>query len=72
MTLPLTLTHWGPYRMRNVVGGATEALPFELDPDPSPLGRSLAGGWDSTARILRPAVRKSYLLDGPGAGIRGK
>jgi biotin/methionine sulfoxide reductase len=70
--LPLTLTHWGTYRMRHIAGGATEALPFEIDPDPSPLGRSLAGGWDSKARILRPAVRQGYLKYGPGAGVRGK
>lgn len=71
-TLPLTLTHWGAYRMLHSAGGATEALPFEHDPDPSPLGRSLAGGWNSRLRILRPAVREGYLKFGPGAGVRGK
>ncbi|ABL79385.1 MULTISPECIES: molybdopterin guanine dinucleotide-containing S/N-oxide reductase [unclassified Nocardioides] len=71
-TFPLTLTHWGAYRMRHVPGGATEALPFENDPDPSSLGRSMAGAWNSQARILRPAVRQGYLKYGPGAGVRGK
>jgi biotin/methionine sulfoxide reductase len=58
--------------MLHSAGGATEALPFEHDPDPSPLGRSLAGGWNSRLRILRPAVREGYLKFGPGAGVRGK
>jgi len=64
--LPLTLTHWGPYRIRHRAGGATEALPFEMDPDPSTLGRSFAGSWNSEARIRRPAVRQGYLKYGPG------
>jgi len=45
--------------------------PWEGDPDPSPIGRSLVGTVQGPLRIARPAVREGWLRDGPGSA-RGK
>lgn len=71
--LPLTLTHWGAYRVRSNGSDIEDLIPFEADPDPSQLGKSMATDWNAKARILRPAVRKGYLEGGPGnRGKRGQ
>jgi biotin/methionine sulfoxide reductase len=64
---PLTtsLTHWGAYALRSDGRQVTAVEPLLDDPDPSPLGDALAE--PMPARVLRPAVRRSWLEHGPGA-----
>lgn len=66
----LTSTHWGVYDVVVENGRVTGMLPFEHDPDPSPIGQSLVDGVTAPARIRRPAVRKSYLENGPASRER--
>lgn len=63
----LTSTHWGVYDVVVEGGEIARIVPFEKDPDPSPIGQSLRGAVTGPTRIRRPAVRKSYLENGPGA-----
>src|SRR4051812_17839865 len=63
----LTSTHWGAYDVTVHDGKIVGITPFSRDPDPSPIGQSLAEGVTAPCRIRRPAVRKSYLEQGPGA-----
>ena len=70
--LPLTLTHWGAYRIRSDGRDVQDVVPFEADPDPSDIGRSMLTGWNARARVERPAVRRGYLENGPGGGLRGR
>lgn len=75
---PLIATHWGLYRPRMADGVATQLDPFELDVDPAPLAEGLIEAHSAPCRILRPAVRQSFLAarergkrgagDGPGRG----
>ncbi|HEU5111963.1 MAG TPA: molybdopterin-dependent oxidoreductase, partial [Acidimicrobiia bacterium] len=44
--------------------------PFAKDPDPSPIGQSLKAVRRS--RVARPAVRESWLRDGPGSNREGR
>jgi biotin/methionine sulfoxide reductase len=63
----LTSTHWGVYEVEVDAGRVTQLKPFAHDPDPSPIGKSMPSALTSPARILRPAIRKTYLERGPGA-----
>ncbi|MXZ69648.1 MAG: molybdopterin-dependent oxidoreductase, partial [Acidimicrobiia bacterium] len=68
----LTLTHWGAYEVE-ASGGAIQAVrPFRQDPDPSPIGNSLAD--IGRSRVGMPSVRESWLEAGPGASthLRGR
>ncbi|GAA4779694.1 molybdopterin guanine dinucleotide-containing S/N-oxide reductase [Actinomycetospora chlora] len=54
--------HWGAYRPRvSDDGRLVAAEPFEGDADPSPLLGSLPGAVHARNRVLRPAVRASWL-----------
>ncbi len=68
-----TASHWGIYRVRND-GAAPRLDPYEGDPDPSPIGAHQVALNDAPLRIRRPAVRKSWLEQGPGAAphLRGR
>ena len=67
MSAPLlTSTHWGVYEVEVEDGRVTRLKPFAHDPQPSPIGNSMPGALTSPTRVLRPAVRKSYLEGGPG------
>jgi len=70
--LPLTTTHWGTYRAQVEAGRLIALHPFEHDPDPSPIGRSIPGALTDAARVRRPAVRLSYLEQGIRAGGEGR
>ena len=61
----LTSTHWGVYDVVVEDGRILRVVPFDRDPDPSPIGQSLVDGVTAPARIRYPAVRKSYLQHGP-------
>ena len=55
-------------------GGRVVAVdPHPGDPDPSRINENIAGSLNGRARVLRPAVRQSYLVHGPHArkGERG-
>ncbi len=59
--MSLTSLHWGVYRPQ-VVNGKLQALqPAEWDKDPSPIGDSVAAAITSPTRVMRPAVRRSFL-----------
>ncbi|HYC43841.1 MAG TPA: molybdopterin guanine dinucleotide-containing S/N-oxide reductase [Burkholderiales bacterium] len=66
----LTSTHWGVYDVRVENGRIAEILPFDKDPDPSPIGQSLVDGITAPARVLRPAIRRGYLESGPSSRER--
>jgi len=63
----LTSTHWGVYDIAVENGEIARVVPFQADPDPSPIGQSLLGTVTGPTRVRRPAVRRSYLEGGPGA-----
>ena len=69
---PVLATHWGLYRARVENGAATALLPFDGDRDPSPIGDAMLGARVAPARILRPAVRRSFLEHGHAAGGAGR
>lgn len=69
---PLVAAHWGLYRPVVENGRTTGLRPYEGDPDPSPIGTAVVGARLSPARILRPAVRKSFLERGAAAGGEGR
>lgn len=71
--MSFTSLHWGAYRPQ-VVGGQLRALvPVEWDKDPSPIGDSVAAALTSPTRILRPAVRRSFLQgQGGSPELRGQ
>ncbi|MEX0286208.1 MAG: molybdopterin guanine dinucleotide-containing S/N-oxide reductase [Paracoccaceae bacterium] len=64
--LPLTSSHWGTYRARVSNGRVQDLLPFEEDPDPSPIGPGILDVQDGPTRIDKPMIRKSWLEGGPG------
>lgn len=65
-----TATHWGVYDIETRADTISSVRPWHLDPNPSPIGQSL-DAVDGPTRVLRPAVRKSWLEEGPGYGRRG-
>ncbi len=69
---PLVATHWGIYRARIENGAAVALEPYADDPDPSPIGSAMLEARLSPARIMRPAVRKSFLDKGHGGGGGGR
>jgi biotin/methionine sulfoxide reductase len=62
----LTSTHWGVYDVTIENGAIKSIVPFDRDPDPSPIGQSLTA-ITGPVRVRHPAVRKSYLESGPGS-----
>lgn len=64
--MTFTSLHWGAYRPQVVDGKLVAMAPAEWDKDPSPIGASIPDAITSPTRILRPAVRRSYLAE-PGA-----
>jgi biotin/methionine sulfoxide reductase len=63
----LSSSHWGIFRPRVEEGRLVGAEPFAADPDPSPLLQSIPSAIHHRSRVLRPAVRRSWLDGGPGA-----
>jgi len=63
-----TAAHWGVYEVEPGRVGADPTLhPLTGDPDPSPIGLDQLDPQVRRLRIARPAVRRSWLEDGPGA-----
>lgn len=63
-------SHWGFYRHDGTSGALS---PLKGDPDPVDFGTALTADRLAPCRILKPAVRRSYLEHGPGhrSGRRG-
>lgn len=67
-----TVTHWGPFLIEAEGMRITAVKDHPSDPDPSPIGQGLKAATE--LRVERPAVRKSWLEDGPGSApeLRGR
>ena len=64
-------THFGPYRIDTRDNEIIAVRGHELDPRPSLIGQALMHS--NELRIERPAVRRSWLEEGPGSNndLRG-
>ncbi|MEQ8370203.1 MAG: molybdopterin guanine dinucleotide-containing S/N-oxide reductase [Alphaproteobacteria bacterium] len=62
-----TSTHWGIYEAEVSAGRLVAMRPYADDPDPAPFGNSMPDAVVHPVRIAEPAVRKSWLEEGPGA-----
>jgi biotin/methionine sulfoxide reductase len=67
MATTATLTYWGPYLVQRDGNDDLQIHGHPNDPDPSPIGQSLKQS--RQCRIARPAIRRSWLRDGPGANV---
>lgn len=65
-------THWGTYTARFDGARLAELLPLPQDSDPSPIAGGMIDALTNPCRILRPAVRKSFLEKGCAAGGAGR
>jgi biotin/methionine sulfoxide reductase len=63
----LTLTHWGAYLVGADPDNTLRLDPLPDDPDPSPIGQSIAGALNDGLRIHTPMVRAGYLKHGARA-----
>jgi biotin/methionine sulfoxide reductase len=61
-------SHWGAFHAVVEDGKVVGAVPFEFDPDPSPLIEGIADAVHSPTRILCPMVREGWLRDGRASG----
>lgn len=70
----LTSSHWGVYEADLQEGRVVGLKALAEDPDPSPIGLAMWEAYRSPVRVLRPAIRKSWLELGPGARpqLRGR
>lgn len=61
MVAKLTSSHWGLGLVETRDGRVSAVHPHPSDPDPSPLNRNMVAGLSGKARVLRPAIRQSWL-----------
>ncbi|WP_080761298.1 molybdopterin-dependent oxidoreductase [Rhizobium rhizogenes] len=73
MSKRYTTSHWGVYEASAGADGVTLSS-FSEDPDPSPIGLHQLSPDLMRVRVKRPAIRKSWLDNGPGShpDLRGK
>lgn len=63
-----TAAHWGIYEVESNGDEAIKLSPIPADPHPSGIGSGMLEACrDEDVRVKRPAVRKSWLEDGPGS-----
>lgn len=62
-----TSSHWGSYWVTTQDNEVVDVTPVAQDPDPSSIGQNYRGTLRNGTRILRPAVRKGWLENGPAA-----
>lgn len=70
----LTSSHWGAGLVR-VKGGKLAGVDAHGDdPAPTAINDNIASSLNGKARVLRPAIRKSWLENGPNGGgkLRGR
>ena len=60
-----TSTHWGPGIAEVKDGVLMSVSQHPDDPDPSRINENIASSLYGKARVLRPAIRQSYLENGP-------
>ena len=60
----LTTTHWGPFTAVVQGGRFTDVIPWEKDPNPSPILQGMQDRVYNPNRIKYPMVRAGYLKDG--------
>jgi len=66
-------SHWGAFNAVIEDGKIVDAVPFDFDPDPSPLFEAIPDAVYSPTRIARPMVRAGWLERGPASGAgRGR
>jgi biotin/methionine sulfoxide reductase len=61
-------SHWGAFNAVVEDGRVVGAVPFDFDPDPSPLIDAIPDAVYSPLRIARPMVREGWLRDGRASG----
>lgn len=60
-------SHWGLFSARpSGEEGRLQILPYESDPDPSPILGNFSDSLRHRARIARPVIRRGWLQKGPG------
>lgn len=62
-------SHWGVFRVSEESQGL-KVKAWDDDPDPSPLLGNFTGSADHPTRIVKPAVRRGWLENGPGPDDR--
>lgn len=72
--MPFTSTHWGLREIVRDADGRPELRSFEGDPAPNDFGLDQLSERQQAHRVRRPAIRESWLRNGPAAGgaARGK
>ena len=70
--LRLTASHWGIGVATIEAGKIVSVAGYPQDPAPSQLNDNIAGSLHGGARVLRPAVRSSWLAGRRGAVSRGR
>ena len=60
-----TSSHFGAFTVAVEDGAVVDVAPFDKDPDPAPLLRSVPGAVHHECRITQPMVRKGWLDNGP-------
>jgi len=68
LSLHATSFHWGAGWTRVEDGRVQEIVPYENDPDPSPILQSIVDAVTSPMRVARPSVRTGFLEGDGGAG----
>lgn len=71
-TSPLTVSHWGAYRVDTSNGAPVAIRGFEDDCDPSPIGQAMLDTREGPCRIARPALRRGWLEQNDDRGLRGR
>jgi len=61
-------SHWGAFNAVVEDGKVVGAVPFDFDPDPSPLIDGIADAVNSPTRVSGPMVRAGWLRDGKASG----
>ena len=61
-------SHWGAYNAVVEDGKVVGAVPFDFDPDPSPLIEAIPDSMHSPLRIARPMIRAGWLKEGRASG----
>src|SRR5215469_2004481 len=61
-------SHWGAFNAVVEDGKVVGAVPFDFDPDPSPLIEAIPDSVYSPLRISRPMIRSGWLKDGRASG----
>lgn len=71
---PITVTHWGAYRVVLEDSKPKRLIPLETDPAPSPIGEALLETREGPCRIASPMVRRGFLEKGKDAdrSLRGR